>query len=159
MMLTVLTNTAVCLITRFAFLNFLKSQFILNRISFRTKEDEYGEELEEDEEPKEDYGYKSTESNVQNPEIDYNEETKDIIEKAKNAKNEFTDVESRHYQVENKIRELENSLNHDYGIEDEFMAIHGQCFDYTDREYTYRLCPFDRAAQISKNGGAEVNLG
>ena len=56
-------------------------------------------------------------------------------------------------------KELENSLKYDYGAEDEFLPLHGQCFEYTEREYTYKLCPFDVATQRPKDGHGETNLG
>lgn len=125
-----------------------------------SKEEEYAEENEDEEDPKDDYGAKqSAEVEHSNADVEYDEETKQIVEQAKNAKHEFADVESRHSQVETKIRDLESSLTTDYGAEDEFMAVHGQCFEYTDREYTYKLCPFDRASQRPKDGGSETSLG
>ena len=40
----------------------------------------------------------------------------------------------------------EDALNTDYGAEDEYRVMAGVCYDYTDREYTYKLCPFDRVS-------------
>jgi protein kinase C substrate 80K-H len=34
-----------------------------------------------------------------------------------------------------------------------------QCYDYEEREYTYRICMFKDAKQISKGGGSDVNIG
>jgi protein kinase C substrate 80K-H len=123
-----------------------------------TLQEEY-EELEDEEEFKEEESYKHEEAPLPSEHVDYDESTKQIVEQAKQARQEYSEVETRHYQAENKIRELESSLSHDYGQEDEFMALQGHCFDYTDREYTYRFCPFDRASQISLNGGGDISLG
>ena len=39
------------------------------------------------------------------------------------------------------------------------MTLQGTCFEYTDNEYTYKMCPFDMCSQRGKSGGAETRLG
>ena len=56
-------------------------------------------------------------------------------------------------------RDTKRVLEQDLGTSLEFYRLMDQCFEFTDREYTYTLCPFDRAAQKSKHGGAETSLG
>lgn len=47
----------------------------------------------------------------------------------------------------------------DTGPSNEFYPLKDQCFEYSEREYTYKLCPFDSASQRSKNGGGDTRLG
>jgi len=47
----------------------------------------------------------------------------------------------------------------DLGEHDEFATMYDQCYDYEEREYTYRLCMFNKASQIPKGGGSEVSIG
>lgn len=92
-------------------------------------------------------------------EEEYDEETRAIIEAAKRARDEYSSSESTFIDLNRKLRDLEVNLETDYGPDGAFRALQGQCFEMTDREYTYKLCPFDRASQRPKDGGSETNLG
>ena len=57
------------------------------------------------------------------------------------------------------LSDVKKVVDQDLGPHNEFYHLMDECFDFTDREYTYTLCPFDRAAQKSKHGGSETSLG
>ena len=47
----------------------------------------------------------------------------------------------------------------DVGPHGEYSAVIDQCYDFEEREYTYRICMFKDAKQISKGGGNDVSIG
>lgn len=125
-----------------------------------TDEDGEGEEGEQAEETAEG----EAEDNKENQDAEdgkpkYDEESQRIIDEANRARSEFESAERSVRDVEREMRQLEEALNKDYGHEDEFAPLDGECFEYTDREYTYKLCPFDQVSQRARSGGAETRLG
>uniref|UniRef100_A0A2C9LUN2 Glucosidase 2 subunit beta n=1 Tax=Biomphalaria glabrata TaxID=6526 RepID=A0A2C9LUN2_BIOGL len=90
---------------------------------------------------------------------DYGEETKRLISVADEARAKFDEADRKVKDVENEISAIKKYLELDLGPEEEFSALKGQCFEYTDREYTYRFCPFEKTSQKPKGGGMETNLG
>nr|KAI8750044.1 glucosidase 2 subunit beta-like [Biomphalaria glabrata] len=90
---------------------------------------------------------------------DYDEETKRLISVADEARAKFDEADRKVKDVENEISAIKKYLELDLGPEEEFSALKGQCFEYTDREYTYRFCPFEKTSQKPKGGGMETNLG
>ena len=58
-----------------------------------------------------------------------------------------------HFSEINKLLEL------DLGEHNEYYSMRGECFEFTDREYTYKFCPFDKTSQRNKHGGMETTLG
>lgn len=99
----------------------------------------------------------SEEAKQEDPE--YDEETQELVNIANEARKEHKDMMDKMEKIKNDIKQLENDIEADFGKEEEFAVLKGQCFDFDDREYTYRFCPFDKASQISKSGGSDVNLG
>ncbi|BFY99147.1 hypothetical protein BsWGS_02186 [Bradybaena similaris] len=90
---------------------------------------------------------------------EYDDETKKLIEVADEARRKFEDADKKFKDLENEINAIKKYLELDLGPQEEFSALKGQCFEYSDREYTYRLCPFDKTSQKPKGGGIETNLG
>jgi protein kinase C substrate 80K-H len=90
---------------------------------------------------------------------DYDENTKFLISAADEARREYNNFDAKFRDIESEINELKKVLDQDLGLNSEYFPLLQKCFDYTDREYTYSLCPFDRASQRSKSGGVETSLG
>ncbi|XP_046837336.1 glucosidase 2 subunit beta [Vespa crabro] len=95
----------------------------------------------------------------QESEIQYDEETQVLIDEATSARERYQEAEKAVNDLNAEIKRLEEKLERDYGKEDEFVTLDGECFDYSDLEYIYSLCLFGKASQRSKSGGNEVSLG
>jgi len=91
--------------------------------------------------------------------VEYDEETKKLMEEAESARKEFQEVETQYLDLQKRKREIESLLNIDHGNDGEFHVLHGECYEYTDNEYTYKFCPFFKASQRPKDGGGETILG
>ncbi|RZF41362.1 hypothetical protein LSTR_LSTR000076 [Laodelphax striatellus] len=89
----------------------------------------------------------------------YDEMTQKVIDTANSARSEFESADKAVKDLERSLRQLQEGLNKDYGHEEEFAPLDGECFEFTDREYIYKLCPFDRVSQRPRSGGSETTLG
>ncbi|KAG5884136.1 hypothetical protein JTB14_021805 [Gonioctena quinquepunctata] len=121
------------------------------------EEDDEEEEEEEEEESQE--PEQAEEPKDQPTTVPYDEETQKIVEEANAARSEFQEAERNFRDIENEIKEIQTYLQNDFGPDEEFAPLQGQCFDYEDLEYIYKLCPFDRTTQHHKSGGDDTRLG
>jgi len=130
-------------------------------------DDEYEEDDEDNE--NEDYDIKDHEDDeldddeheIETPkdESKYDEATQELINKAEAARKAYNDADREFRDIEREIKGLKDVLEKDFGTENEFMVLQDQCFEYTDNEYKYKICPFDHCSQKGKSGGSETRLG
>ena len=127
-----------------------------------------GEEEHSDQEDNQNTENQAEETNAQVEEVAgnaeppapvYDDETQALIDEAREARERYQESENACHDLLNQIRTLEEKSERDYGPDEEFYILDGQCFEYADLEYVYSLCPYGRATQRSKSGGNEVNLG
>lgn len=120
------------------------------------------DEGEEDEEGKADddvvEAHKDSEVGEE-PKTKYSPEVQAIVDNADKARSEFEKAERSLRDIERELRHLQEGLEKDFGPEDEFASLDGECYQFTDREYTYKLCPFDQVSQQPRSGGMETRLG
>ncbi|KAM3967075.1 glucosidase 2 subunit beta [Aphomia sociella] len=89
----------------------------------------------------------------------YDEETQKLLNEATEARRQFSDTERTVREIEANIRNIQQNLEKDYGLQQEFATLDGQCLEYEDKEYIYKLCMFQKVTQKSKNSGSETGLG
>ncbi|XP_023321352.1 glucosidase 2 subunit beta [Eurytemora carolleeae] len=125
-------------------------------------EDEY----DDDEDDKDDVDYDISDSppadsSTHKPQVEdkYDEKTRGLIAAAEEIRKKYQDVERQLNDIDRDIKNIKEVMEKDFGYENEFVVLSGQCFEYTDNEYVYKMCPFDSASQRSKNGGGETRLG
>ena len=91
--------------------------------------------------------------------LPYDENTQKLVDEANKAREAFDEVEKKGREIDSSISDVEKYLDIDMGTAEEFSQLYGNCYEFTDREYVYKLCPFDKVTQRSKNGGRETSLG
>ncbi|XP_067001221.2 glucosidase 2 subunit beta [Anabrus simplex] len=93
------------------------------------------------------------------PTTKYDDETQKLIDVASRARSEFEEADRAARDIQREIQQIKDSIEKDYGPEEEFAPLDGECYEYSDSEYIYKLCPFDQATQRSKSGGSDTRLG
>ncbi|CAF4894085.1 unnamed protein product [Rotaria socialis] len=90
---------------------------------------------------------------------EYDNETKVLIQIADQARNEYNQLKEKIIQIKRQIQDFKKQSDVDLGPNSDYAPILDECFDYDEREYTYRICMFKTAKQISKGGSSEVTIG
>jgi protein kinase C substrate 80K-H len=89
----------------------------------------------------------------------YNEDTLALIDQANSAKNLLHETETKLRSTEDEISSNQKKLDYDVGPNFEYTSLIDHCFEFDDREYIYKLCPFDRTVQKSKSNNQETSIG
>lgn len=89
----------------------------------------------------------------------YTEKTKIIINESKKARELFEDADRTVKDLQKQVYELKKSISKNFGPDNEFAALDGQCYELTNDEYIYKLCLFEKITQWPIKGGPEVHLG
>ncbi|KAJ3056300.1 hypothetical protein HK097_007400 [Rhizophlyctis rosea] len=72
---------------------------------------------------------------------------------------QYNDIDEEKRNAENKLQELRTKETRDYGPDGEFEALDGKCFKGDVTEYTYEMCFYGAANQVSKDTGLATHLG
>lgn len=89
----------------------------------------------------------------------YDEETQRLIDESNKIRNEFDEAERSLSSVDRELSEKRGQLQFDLGPENEFASMLNTCFEYEDREYIYKLCPFTKTIQQSRNTKSDTSIG
>ncbi|KAK6738066.1 hypothetical protein RB195_020271 [Necator americanus] len=89
----------------------------------------------------------------------YDEETQIAINEAEAARKEYDELDVKISTLDSQIREAESFIEQDFGADHAWAALKGKCFELTEKQYTYKYCPFERTVQKDKNGYGETGLG
>lgn len=89
----------------------------------------------------------------------YDEETQRLIAESDAARDEYNKVNMEFQKIEREVTEKQAQLQHDLGDEAEFASLINNCYEFSDREYIYKLCPFNKCSQISKSTNSDTSIG
>lgn len=89
----------------------------------------------------------------------YDEKTQALIDESDNARRIFEDSDRNYRDIETQISNARKKLELDTGTNGEFASMIDQCFEYEDREYIYKLCPYEKTVQKSKSNNGETIIG
>ncbi|KAK5966858.1 Glucosidase 2 subunit beta [Trichostrongylus colubriformis] len=88
----------------------------------------------------------------------YDEETNKAIEEAEAARKQYDELDVKLSTLDSQIREAESFVEQDFGSDHAWATLKGQCFELSEKQYTYKFCPFDRTVQKEKSS-FETGLG
>lgn len=82
-----------------------------------------------------------------------------MIDESDKARRSFDEADRNLNDIEREINEAKKKLELDVGPNGEFSSMIEKCFEMEDREYIYKLCPFDKTVQKSKSNNGETSIG
>ncbi|EME41644.1 hypothetical protein DOTSEDRAFT_112811, partial [Dothistroma septosporum NZE10] len=79
--------------------------------------------------------------------------------KVKDARSRLESAKKDLEKQQKDIAEHREDLEKDFGPDDVFRALKGQCVEKDSGEYTYEVCFLDKTTQKPKKGGGHTNMG
>lgn len=67
-----------------------------------------------------------------------------FISESKKAEILFKEADQTVKDLQKQLYDIQKSLSKNFGSEDEFAALDGQCYELTNNEYVYKLCLFEK---------------
>lgn len=89
----------------------------------------------------------------------YDQDTQRLIDESEEAKRSFEQTDKQFRDIEREINDAKKKLELDIGPNGEFASMIDKCFEYEDREYIYKLCPYHQTVQKSKSSHSETSIG
>ncbi|XP_042899463.1 glucosidase 2 subunit beta [Parasteatoda tepidariorum] len=89
-------------------------------------------------------------------------ETKDkenILRDAADARKHYADADKLFRDIQAEIWHLKRKLQSDFGESDEFLFLENRCYEFSEKRYIYKFCPFDKTTQIVKVSKDETLIG
>lgn len=68
----------------------------------------------------------------------------ELILESKKALQLYEEADKKVQDLERAIYDLQRQISNDFGPENEFAALNGQCYDFIDLNYKYQLCLFEK---------------
>ncbi|RNA29097.1 glucosidase 2 subunit beta [Brachionus plicatilis] len=116
-------------------------------------------EIDADQEPEAENVPEADISEPVKTESKYDAGTQKLIDESNEARRLFENSERDSRNIEREIEDINKKLELDLGPKGEFASMIDKCFEFEDREYIYKLCPFDRTVQKSKSNHGETSIG
>ncbi|KHJ44719.1 glucosidase II beta subunit-like protein [Trichuris suis] len=91
--------------------------------------------------------------------LTFSNETQALMHAADEARSKYQEILENKSTIEHDIREIKALLSIDFGPDFALLPLYKECFEVKDSQYTYKLCLFDEAFQISLNDGHKISLG
>lgn len=80
-----------------------------------------------------------------------------VLSAAESARAAYDKIEAKVTRLQKKMDELKKTLDKDFGPEAQFAHWDGNCYSMQIKQYTYEVCPYQRASQ--KEGHGSTSLG
>jgi len=70
-----------------------------------------------------------------------------VIAESRKAHERFEEADRTVKHLQKQLYALQKSISKNFGPDDEFAALDGQCYTLTNDEYIYKLCLFENVRQ------------